>query len=311
VLERLTERIVYMPADAATDRPLLAAILGNDKVLMIDAGNTPAHVALFADRLRAETGRGPDQVVLTHWHWDHTFGLSALAAQSVAQAETAGYLARLQGLAWDDEALARRVAAGEEIAFCAEHIAKAFGAARDIRVVLPTTYFEDALTLDLGGVTCELRHIPTDHSSDGTGVYVREERVLFLGDALGPAVYAPREYYSATTVRRLMDFVGRFPAEWFAESHSDPAKRDAFWRRNRILDVVSRLILDGVTRREYLIGEIRRRLGVEIPEDYAEVVDLFLNCPATGDPERQYERMCRNVNTPISKTESTGHGAIP
>ncbi len=77
-LQRLSENIVYLPADEKTDRPILAAISGDKKTLLIDAGNSPAHVALFLRELdRNRISRG-DYVVITRWHWDHSFGISAL-----------------------------------------------------------------------------------------------------------------------------------------------------------------------------------------------------------------------------------------
>ncbi|WP_306299211.1 MBL fold metallo-hydrolase [Brevibacillus brevis] len=43
---------------------------------LIDAGNSPAHAALFRKSLQRLGARLPDLLILTHWHWDHTFGMS-------------------------------------------------------------------------------------------------------------------------------------------------------------------------------------------------------------------------------------------
>lgn len=277
MLRRLTDHILYTPADHRTDRPVLAAVVGHERILMIDAGASPVHAQCFLDALADETQRRPDWVALTHWHWDHTFGMVHLSVPTIGHHNLTKNLSRLQGLSWDDAALAERVQRGEETAFCAENIACEYGAARDIEIVLPTITFEHNLSLDLGGITCELHHLPTDHTDDAVAIYVKEDRALFLGDALGEALYAPTPYYSAQTMGQLVAAINRFPAKWFIESHSEPTDADGFWSENRILTDVAELIRSGTTQRETLIETVRQRLADALPEDYEEVVDLFLS----------------------------------
>ena len=283
MLKTLTDHILYLPSDPATDRPVLAAILGRDAALMVDAGNSPAHASLFVDGLRTATQRNPDWVVLTHWHWDHTFGLSHLAIPAFGHINIRPHLSGLQGLAWDDEALSRRVQRGEEIEFCAEHICKEYGDDRNIEVSLPTMYFGHVLILDLGDITCELHWIPTDHSDDAVAVYIREEKTLFLGDALGPNLYASPPYYSPAMVQKLMARIKAFSVDWYVEGHSEPARPEQFWEENRILEVVATLMQEGVTRPETLMQAVEQQAAAYLPDDYVEVIDFFLN--STKHPE--------------------------
>ena len=272
----LTERIFYTAPDHRTDRPILAAILGTRLTLMIDAGASPAHAGQFLAELHAATARRPDFVTLTHWHWDHTFGLARVGVPSIAQRALTAHLEALQGLAWDDAALAERVRAGQEVAFCAEDLAREYGAERDIRIVLPTITFDERLTLDLGGITAELFHAPTDHSDDVMAVYIPEEATLFVSDATGPALYAAAPHYTAAKVADLVAFIGRFPALHIIESHSMPADPTAFWAENEILVVAAELIGEGITERAELLSALRGRLADRLPADTEEVIDLFL-----------------------------------
>jgi glyoxylase-like metal-dependent hydrolase (beta-lactamase superfamily II) len=276
-LRQLTDRIYYLPADHRTDRPVLAAILGTRYVLMVDGGASPAHAQHFLDELERVTHRRPDWVAVTHWHWDHTFGLSHLALPAFGHMNLARNLARLQGLSWSDGALAERVARGEEIAFCAENIGKEYGEQRAIDVALPTITFDDMLTLDLGDTSCRLHHIPTDHTDDAVAVYVVDDEVLFLGDAMGENLYASPPYYSAACTAQLVAAIERLPIRWFVGGHGEPVKGDAFWAENRILAVVAELIQRGITERGYLVAAVELRLAGQVPEDFLEVIDLFLN----------------------------------
>jgi glyoxylase-like metal-dependent hydrolase (beta-lactamase superfamily II) len=246
---------------------------------MLDSGASPAHADLFLSELRAITPRCPDWVLLTHWHWDHTFGLAHLGIPAIGQKNITANLKRLQGLAWDDAALAARVASGAEITFCAEHIRKEYGAARDIHVALPTITFDETLSLDLGGVTCELRHLPTVHTDDSLAVWVPEEGVLFLGDALGPAIYAPTPYYAADAMMQLRAFIENTSAQRLVESHSAPVDAAGFQVDNEILFLVAALIREGCTDADALLREVIRRSVYPVPQDAAEVIPLFLNAP--------------------------------
>ena len=44
--------------------------------------------------------------------------------------------------------------------------------------------FSESMTLDLGNCTCELRHVTSAHARDTVIVWVKEEQMVFLGDAV-------------------------------------------------------------------------------------------------------------------------------
>ena len=284
MLQRLNDRILYLSADHRTDRPTLVAIVGAERVLAIDAGASPAHASTFLAGLRDATGRSPDLVALTHWHWDHTFGLATVGAPAIGQRNIVHKLGRLRGLAWDDESLARRVAAGEESAFIARMLGREYGADREIRVALPTVLFDESLTLDLGGVTCDLHHIPTDHAADAVAIHVREDRVLFVGDAFGPNLdpipgRAPDDqqpYYTLDGVRAALRFARSFDAAWLVEGHSAPSTPAEFERENVILEIVAECVESGATEREALRAAVVDRVSRPLTADDRDVVECFL-----------------------------------
>ena len=277
MLQRLTERIFYIPDEPDTDRPILAGILGTDHLLMIDAGSSPDHAEIFLDLIGEATGRYPDLVALTHWHWDHTFGLSGISAPAIGHRNIAKNLSCLQHLDWDDESLSQRVRSGKEIAFCADMIRKEYGLDRDIQIQLPAILFDESLTINPGGVACELHWMPTDHSDDAVVIYVKEDKVLFLGDALGPNLYASKPYYSAPKVIEMFGFIKGFAVDWFVESHSAPGRNKDFWAENEILLVTASCILKGITAKPDLTNEVGNILGGRLPYDFEEVIDHFIN----------------------------------
>lgn len=51
-------------------------------------------------------------------------------------------------------------------------------------MVLPTVIFSEQMTLDLGNCTCVLQHVTSAHARDTVIVWVQEEQMVFLGDAV-------------------------------------------------------------------------------------------------------------------------------
>ena len=276
-LIKLTDNIYYSEADHSIDQQIIAAIVGANKTLMIDAGVSREYALSFRDAVKHITGRDIDYVVLTHWHWDHVFGFSSLEMGSFGQMNIAAHLNRMKGYTWEDEALYERVRSGEEIEFCAGNIQKVYGENRDISIKLPEIYFDNRLDIDLGGITCELHHIPTDHTDDMTAVFVKERKVLFLSDALGPQFYADKPYYKSKTVKKLMEVIKSFDAEWFVVSHDCPRRLEEFLENTEILEATATLILDGVNDKHRLIDRLRQMMGDRLLNDDEEVVQLFLN----------------------------------
>lgn len=139
MLQQLTDRVFFLPCDPSTDRPCLGYLRGDRFSVMIDAGNSPAHAALLLEELRGVGLPRPRFVALTHWHWDHTFGLPGLDAAAAACSRTGRMLERMLGWKWDDASMAERLRAGEDILFCDEMIRREYPDRGKIALRPPTS----------------------------------------------------------------------------------------------------------------------------------------------------------------------------
>lgn len=83
-LNKLTNRIFYLEHELEVDRPMLAYIKGDKWSLAIDAGYSASHVQDFYEAVASEQFKKPDFTVITHWHYDHTFGMHAISGISIA-----------------------------------------------------------------------------------------------------------------------------------------------------------------------------------------------------------------------------------
>lgn len=195
----------------------------------------------------------------------------------IAHEETARVLNRLAGLSGSDEELERLVQEGTISEGSAEHIRLEYGSPRVITVCPPDLIFSGSITVDLGGVTCKLNHVGGDHSADSCVLHVIEDKVLFLGDALGPSVYGGPRRYSSTGFLKLLGLISGYKAHVLVESHGVPMTDQEFradiasWERlARIVDVFG-------DNRERVLLELKAYLQLEeLPSGLLRSVEYFL-----------------------------------
>ncbi len=220
-LERASEHVWWFTPDDRTDRPALAAVAGAEATVLLDVGASPRHTAGFLAALEP-LGLPPLRAaVLTHWHWDHSFGGAALDVPIVAHRQTARELARQAAYDWSDGALAERVRSGEEIAFCAEMIPLELPDRSALVIVEPQIVFDERLELRLGGVTCHVELVGGDHAADSVVVYVAEDGLLFLGDCLYQRLHAAEPHLTIARTRALVGRIRAFDAVRAIEGHGE------------------------------------------------------------------------------------------
>ncbi|WP_322905857.1 MBL fold metallo-hydrolase [Paenibacillus campi] len=277
IMQHLASHIQYLTPYQETDRPILAAITGTRSTLLIDAGNSAAHIQYFIDQL-VKQDISPRWLVLTHWHWDHVFGMNQANTTIIAQTLTTEYIRRMQAWSWDDEALERRVQQGLEIEFCASAIKKELGNERDIILPTPDITFERKLELDLGRVHCVIEHVGGDHSDDSTVVYVKEDKVLFVGDALYPNIHVePHEYTPAATLK-LVAMLRAYDVDTVVLSHHADVWAEARFRHELdLLERIATLVQVPDEEESTIAAKLERHYERELYEAERETITLFLN----------------------------------
>ncbi len=276
-LEKLSDRFLYQTPVSDTDRPILGYVVGDSKALMIDAGNSEAHAKYFLQELKEQNLPEPTIVALTHWHWDHIFGLSALNMVSISSQQTKVEMEKLLPFEWSDEAIDQRVHTGVEIEFCAKAIKLEFGSARDIRVTLPDITFEDRVEIDLGGVTCILQYVGGDHAADSTIVYIKEENILFLGDAIYPDIYSEKRNYTVQTTLQLLDTIEQFDADTYILSHWKPASKEEYQQEATLLRTIANLTVEYDGDYNNMKEAYQKKVNRELNEDELETIEYFVN----------------------------------
>ncbi|MBR2567100.1 MAG: MBL fold metallo-hydrolase [Paenibacillus sp.] len=277
-INKIGKKFWYITPISVTDRPILGMVVGTNKTLMIDAGNSEDHVQYFLKELSEREVPYPDIVVLTHWHWDHIFGLSALTDTiSIASSETKKEMEKLISLSWSDEAIDARVKEGSEIEFCAKAIKEEFKEHRDITITLPDVTFDNRVVIDLGGVTCILQHVGGNHAADSVIAYIVEEKILFLGDCIYPDIFSENDNYTIKETLRLLDELELFDADTYIPSHQKPISKEEFKQEVTKLRTVAKYteIFNGDQQK--IIEAYEKHVERELREDETETISNFVN----------------------------------
>ena len=232
-MERIGEHVWWLPP-GPPDRPSLCAVVGERWTLALDAGSSRAHTQQFLDGLPVR----PNAVVYTHSHWDHVFGGVELDGLVIAHTRTAEKLAEMARRDWNDDANVN------------EHIRVELPAPRTVEIAQADVLFDDAIDLDLGGVTVRVEHVGGDHCDDACVALVEPDGVLFVGDAL---CASPDEVLTTEHALPLFDHILAFPAARYVEGHNEAVmtrpELEAMLRKAR--DAARGIVIAGDEDSEY------------------------------------------------------------
>ena len=217
-LKKLTDRIYYLPHYAETDRPMLAYLKGNKFALAIDAGYSANHVDDFYLSLEESGLKKPEFTVITHWHYDHTFGMHRIHGASIAHETTNHFLREQQNMALDTAYIDHLKK--EDPCFEIEYHRET-----KLHIVLSDIQFQNNLLMDLGGMTAQIFHTESPHSEDTVCIYVPEERVLFLGDSTSEDFFNDG-YMDKTKLQSLIRMIEETDCLYCILSHTEPLKKE-------------------------------------------------------------------------------------
>ena len=138
-------------------------------VVVIDALGSPKLAERLSTEIRKLTQLPISDVILTHYHADHIYGLQyfkALGAHITAHVAAKEYIQ-------SDTARLRLEASRTDLAPWIDD---------KTRLIEADTWIDGPTALKIGGWVFELDHVGPAHTPEDLTVYVPEEKVLFAGD---------------------------------------------------------------------------------------------------------------------------------
>lgn len=222
---KVTDKIYYFSGEQETDRPFLYYIKGHDYSVAIDAGQCKEHVEQFYAAIQNEGLLLPKYTIITHWHWDHSFGLPYIQGKSISSELARQQLEVVSNWKWNKAAMEQRVKDGTDVVFVNECIQKVYTDLSTIKIVTADIAVKDTMELDLGDIQLELYARDSIHSRDALLVYIPKERALFVGDADCEDIYNNDEV-KLSRLKDYREFINRFDFEKYFIGHDFPDNRD-------------------------------------------------------------------------------------
>lgn len=216
-LEKLTDKIYYDPHQPEVDRPMLAYLKGSRISLAIDAGYSDNHVNDFYELLNQSGLKKPDFTAITHWHYDHTFGMHHIQGASIACCRTNEFLRREQQKAVDLHYI-------EKLKMADPYLKKEYHNKQSLNIVLSDIEFRGEIIVNLGELTAKIFQTESPHSEDTVCIYVPEEKVLFLGDSTSEDFFNGG-YMDQRKLKNLIMMIEDTNCEFCVLSHSEPLKK--------------------------------------------------------------------------------------
>lgn len=275
-LIKLTDNIYYTLPVEETDRPVLAAIIGKEKTLIVDAGNSAAHAREFLNKIEKINAPSPKYLAITHWHWDHVFGIAEMNLPTFSHVLTSMKVKEMMKLDWSDKALDERVKEGIEIEFCAEHIKAELKEPRVLQLKTPDVTFKNSVEIDLGGGSnCILEHVGGEHSRDSVVIYVPKDQIAFIGDCLFADIYHGEWNWSTKELFSLIDKLLSYDVDYYFESHADkPTSKDEFIEYTNRLKELG-MAVEKFQSKELIVKELKKA-GKALNEDDELYIDWFI-----------------------------------
>ena len=234
-LEKVTDRIYYLRGNEETDRPFLYYIKGTDYSVAIDAGQFKQHVEQFYRAIAEEGFPYPRYTVITHWHWDHTFGIAYIRGETIANELTKQKLMKVSEWEWSQSAMEQREKDGEDIEFCNNCIKKEYPDLSDITVKSVDIGISQVQELDLGDIHVQLYPRDSIHSRDALLIYVPEEKALFVGDADCEDCYENGKV-DMDKLKSYTQFIRGFEFDYYLMGHDYPDNKDGVMKYLRELE---------------------------------------------------------------------------
>jgi len=240
-LEPIAPSVYIFPRDETPDtiQPNIGVIRLKRQTVLIDSGNSPRHARQILAAVNGNLLPPVRTIILTHHHWDHSFGAASFNVnQVIAHEKCASYLKAYAEREWSATVLREEIAENPKREISNNAMIDAISDWRDFQIVVPTMTFSSTMTLYLDELTIELEHVGGRHADDSIVVRLPEQRVMFIGDSYYPEPYYLRAEGDEDLALPMLNRFLEDDYDIYVDGHGEPRTHGEFgkmiaWEKGR------------------------------------------------------------------------------
>lgn len=221
-LQKINDTVYILEFKENTDRPNLGYIYRENGSYIIDAGNSKKHIKRFYRLLKRNKLPLPKYSIITHHHWDHTFGLYYTNTISIGLESTNELLNKHKNII-ENQGIKHLIDLKEIPLFCKDHILLEYKhKLHSINIKLIDNVIDNNSIID----DLQIFKFPSNHSDDNLVILDMKTKTLFLGDGLCGRIVNYDFIKDINTLREQLIILNNIDFTMAIESHNKPLKKD-------------------------------------------------------------------------------------
>lgn len=221
MLYKFSDKVYYTKHRFTYLEPAIGYIRGENFSIMIDAGNSKEQVKLFFDELKKEKLPHPTYVILTHHHWDHSFGAAYTDLPIISSVKTNDYLLEMSKWNWDSASISERIRNNIDTQYSVDVLKKVYPNINDINIKIPNIKKYGDFSMNLGNLLVYFYNNDNSHSDDALLIYVKSEKLLFLGDSHSKSYKTVPLSFDKVKLYDYINFINDIDFEYAIPGHGN------------------------------------------------------------------------------------------
>ena len=221
----MEKNIYVFPFDDALDRPNIVYIKGDKESLLIDAGGGPKTYKYIMDEIKKNNLDYPTYVLLTHYHWDHMFGIGYFSSIGICSKYTNEMIEKHMKV--NAKEINELIDDSLQPEFCLEHLLLEYDDLTSLKLRKCEMEVSD-YTLDLGNRIINIYEVPSSHTEGSLIVFDNNSETLFIGDADYGYIVGKEFYDDAIKRNAFIECIRKIPCKYILLGHSYMRTKEEF-----------------------------------------------------------------------------------
>lgn len=220
---RINNNTIVFKYNELNDEPNLVYFYGKNKALLVDSGINENIALEVKEYLKSNKLRLPDYLIITHYHWDHSFGIAYFDSISYGSSYTNERLKEFKDIDFTKDNYISDNLINE---FSALHLALAYPNLNDIKIKLCDEVINEEITFDLGGV--KAKAIPITSSHTPGSIVVACSDVIAIGDSDCGYIVGKEFFEDYPKLQLFLNEFKNIDGNIVINGHSNPIGKEEF-----------------------------------------------------------------------------------